>query len=94
MGLPRRMGSTGWLMHAAARQRHYNRGSKANGEATKAAKAGVSLAGFFGFTTLVIAGVLIAFTASQLGAFHMFVMLVLTSPLWGGAAILLAVFNE
>ena len=30
------MGSSGWLMHAAARQRHYNRGSKANWEAIKA----------------------------------------------------------
>ena len=95
-GLPRRIGSSGWLMHAAARQSYYNRGSKANWEAMKAADAseGASLARFFGFTALVIAGVLIAFTASQLGAFHMFVMLILTSPLWGGAAILLARFSE
>jgi hypothetical protein len=35
-GLPRRIGSSGWLMHAAARQSYYNRGSKANWEAIKA----------------------------------------------------------
>ena len=83
-------------MRQARYQRYYDRGSKANWEAMKAADAseGASLARFFGFTALVIAGVLIAFTASQLGAFHMFVMLVLTSPLWGGAAILLAMSNE
>ena len=72
-------------------QRYYNRGSKANWEAMKAADAreGAAIAKFFGYLALVVAGLLVAFVASQLGAFHMFVMGILTSPLWGGAAILL-----
>ena len=83
-------------MRQARYQRYYDRGGKANWEAMKAADAseGASLARFFGYTGLVIAGVLIALVASQLGAFHMFVMLILTSPLWGGAAILLAISND
>ena len=31
-GLPRRMGSSGWMMHAAARNAYYNRGSRAEWE--------------------------------------------------------------
>ena len=83
-------------MRQARYQRYYDRGSKANWEAMKAADAseGASLARFFGYLALVIAGVLIALVASQLGAFHMFVMLVLTSPLWIGGALLLAISND
>jgi hypothetical protein len=82
-------------MHAAARQRYYNRGSNANWKAERAINTGdgAFIGRFFGYTGLVITGGLVALSA-LLGPFHMFVMLVLTSPLWGGAAILLAVFNE
>ena len=78
-------------MHAAARQRYYNRGSNANWKAERATNAGDAafIGRFLGYTGLVIAGVLVALVASQLGAFHTFVMLVLTSPLWIIGAILL-----
>ena len=83
-------------MRQARYQRYYNRGSKANWEAMKAAdrKTGAALANFFGFSALVIAGLLVALVTSQLGVFHMFVMLILTSPLWGVGALLIATFNE
>ena len=78
-------------MRQARYQRYYNRGSKANWEAMKADDAflGASIARFFGYLALVVAGLLVAFIGAQLGAFHMVVMVILTSPLWGGAAILL-----
>ena len=77
-------------------QRYYNRGSKANWEAMKAedARAGGSIMNFLAYLALVVSGVLVAFIGSQLGGFHMFVMLILTSPLWGGAAILLTMINR
>ena len=77
-------------MKAAARQRYYNRGSNADWKAERAANGDAAfICRFFGYTGLVIAGVLVALVASQLGAFHTFVMLVLTSPLWIIGAILL-----
>jgi hypothetical protein len=78
-------------MRQSRYQRYYNRGSQANWEAMKAddALVGASIARFFGYLALVVAGLLVAFVAAQLGAFHTVVMVILTSPLWGGAALLL-----
>jgi hypothetical protein len=77
-------------------QRYYNRGSNANWKAMKAsdAKAGTAIAKFLAYTLLVITGLLIAVVAAQLGGFHVFVMFILTSPLWGGAAILLTLWRN
>ena len=82
-------------MRDARYQRYYNRGSRANWEAMKAADANElrDVGRFLGFMGLVIAGCLIALAAANLGDFHTFVMLILTSPLWGGAALLLKI-NE
>ena len=82
-------------MHAAARQRYYNRGSNANWKAERATNTGDAafIGRFLGYTGLVIAAGLVTL-ATLLGPFHMFVMLVLTSPLWGGAAILLVVSSS
>ena len=81
------------FMRDARYQRYYNRGSRANWEAMKAADANMlrDVGEFLGLTGLVIAGFLIALVAANLGGFHTFVMLILTSPLWGGAALLLKV---
>ena len=70
-------------MQRIARQRHYNHGSQT--------KDLSDVGKFLGFTCLVIAGLLIALVAANLGSFHTFVMLILTSPLWGGAALLLKI---
>ena len=56
--LPRRMGSTGWLMQAAARNAYYNRGSRANWEKIKKEReevAAVVVPIIFGICGLIIA---------------------------------------
>jgi len=80
-------------MRQARYQRYYNRGSQANWESMKAsdAKEAESLGKFFALAGLVISGVLIAFVLGSVSVFHGFVMVILTSPLWVGAAILLAI---
>ena len=71
-------------------QRYYNRGSKDNWEAMKASdeRAGKAIAKFLAYTLFVITGLLLSLVAAQLGGFHFFVMCILTSPLWVGAAII------
>ena len=78
-------------MRQSRYQRYYNRGSKANWEAMKAAdeKEATDVAKFLSYVALAVCAAMVAFIGASLSGFHAGVLLVMTAVVWIPALLIL-----